>query len=411
MHPAQKEVFDSKARFKVVCCGRRWGKTLMGILACIVVAAKGGNAQWIAPTFTVADLGWKPLKAMCKGIEGIDIAEGDRTITFPSGGTIQVKSGDRPDLLRGVSLDLVVFDECADIREEAWTEAIRPALADRRGKAIFIGTPRGKDNWFYGLFEKGLSPDFPSWTSWQMPTSSNPYIPVEEIEEARQDMHPILFGQEFLAEFVVTGGTVFHAEWYRECLLQGSPGFYDRENEQYLVLRNGEEQVELCTLRSCLRFGVADLAISTKTSADYTVLASVARTPQNRMCVIDVVRKRMESPDTLSEIRQQMSKWGLSFVAAEAVAYQTSLIQNSVRQGLAVRKITPDKDKLSRAYAAAPFMEQGRMWTRGGQLWTPEWKSEILSFPLSKHDDQVDVWSYIAWHIQNLVTNASFTSW
>lgn len=210
LHPGQRIVRDSPARFRVLACGRRWGKTLLGVALCVEVAAKGGRAWWIAPTFPVASIGWRAIKHLVKQIPYSEIREGERIATLPGGGTIQVRSSDNPDSLRGEGLDLAVFDECAFMVEEAWTEAIRPALADRQGKALFISTPQGR-NWFYRLWARGQEGD-PEWQSWQFPTSANPHIDPIEIEAARQSVIARVFAQEWEADFSLSVG-VFFPEW------------------------------------------------------------------------------------------------------------------------------------------------------------------------------------------------------
>jgi hypothetical protein len=111
--------------------------------------------------------------------------------------------------LRGSGLDLAVLDEAAFLREAVWTSAIRPALADRRGKALFLSTPKGIGNWFWKIYGYGRDPDRSEWQSWTFPTASNPHIPPEEIEAARAELPERVFQQEFLAEFTADFGAVF----------------------------------------------------------------------------------------------------------------------------------------------------------------------------------------------------------
>jgi len=126
-------------------------------------------------------------------IPGAEIRYSDRLITMPSGGTVQVRSADNPDSLRGEGLDFVVLDECAFIKEQAWTEALRPALSDRQGKALFISTPKGR-NWFWRQWTRGNTDD-EEWHSWRFPTSANPFIPQSEIDAARESLPERTFQQ------------------------------------------------------------------------------------------------------------------------------------------------------------------------------------------------------------------------
>ena len=118
-----------------------------------------------------------------------------------------VRSADNPDSLRGEGLDYVVIDECAFVPESAWTEALRPALSDREGHAIFISTPKRR-NWFFRLWQQGFAND-KEWQSWQFPTVANPHINPDEIEAARKTLPSDIFRQEYLAEFLEGEGAVF----------------------------------------------------------------------------------------------------------------------------------------------------------------------------------------------------------
>jgi len=209
LHPGQWEVKSSNARFKVLACGRRWGKTRYVVSESIeVAAAKKGLAWWIAPSYKTAHPGWTLIEALSSQIPGARIRRSDKMIEFPGGGEIWVKTGEDPNALRGSGLDFAALDEYAYMKEAVWQEAIRPALADRKGKAIFISTPAGHNS-FYRLYQLGLDPHYVEWQSWSYPTSTNPYIDPAEIEAARNTLPDRIFRQEFLAEFITDAGIVF----------------------------------------------------------------------------------------------------------------------------------------------------------------------------------------------------------
>ena len=207
-HPGQKEVHQSPARFKVLAAGRRrrWGKTRLGVNECLDVATQGKRAWWVAPSYKMSEVGWRPLHRLGYKI-GAEVRKVDRQIILPNGGEVVVRSADNPDSLRGEGLDLVIMDECAFMQEMTWNDVLRPALSDRLGKAIFISTPRGR-NWFWRLWQRGQSEDR-DWQSWRLPTSDNPYINPGEIEAARQSLPELTFEQEYLAEFLENEGAVF----------------------------------------------------------------------------------------------------------------------------------------------------------------------------------------------------------
>ncbi len=217
LHPGQVRIDENPARFKVVVCGRRFGKTSYGVRKCVKEALKTGQLYWwIGPSYKVAGIGWKMLKLLAwqlNQITPVEVREADMMVIFKrNGGAVVIKSADNPDSLRGEKLGGVVFDEFAQIREDTWPEVIRPALADLKGWAVFIGTPKGK-NWAYRLYtaaEHRLG-----WAGFKVPTaitedgtaytrvvaSTNPFIDVDELEQSRDDMSPEQFGQEFLADF------------------------------------------------------------------------------------------------------------------------------------------------------------------------------------------------------------------
>lgn len=205
-HKGQMAVHTHPARFKVLAAGRRWGKTRLGVNECISVAANGGRAWWVAPSYKMSEVGWRPLKNLGSQL-GAEVKRVDRRLEFAGGGEIAVRSADNPDSLRGESLNLVVMDECAFTKEAAWIEALRPALSDRRGKALFISTPKGRD-WFWRLFQAGTAGDN-DFMSWRFPTSSNPYIDKKEIEAAKKSLPSRVFSQEYEAEFLDDAGGVF----------------------------------------------------------------------------------------------------------------------------------------------------------------------------------------------------------
>lgn len=227
VHPGQRPLDECPARFQVDIIGRRFGKTTFGVRKCIKGALKTGHTfWWIGPSYSVAEIGWSMLKRIAwqiNTVSPVEIREADRAVIFQNGGRIVIKSAINPDSLRGEKLGGVVFDEFPGIPEATWTEVIRPALADLQGWALFIGTPKGKD-WAYNLFMKAK--DRPDWAAFQIPTAitedgtantkvigtNNPWMvmkngrpdvkaAIEELEQARMEMSPEQFAQEFLADF------------------------------------------------------------------------------------------------------------------------------------------------------------------------------------------------------------------
>jgi len=148
LNAGQQLVAASPARFKVVIAGRRWGKTHLALRELARVARMPyRNCWYIAPTYRMCkQILWEPLKAKLSGLNWVaKINESDLTIVLRNGSRISLRGADNPDSLRGVSLDVAIFDEFAWIDDAAWTSVIRPTLSDRKGSAMFISTPMGRN--------------------------------------------------------------------------------------------------------------------------------------------------------------------------------------------------------------------------------------------------------------------------
>jgi len=200
LHPKQAEVFLDSARFRVVVAGRRWGKTNLSKIEILARAKLPKRKIWyIAPTYRMAkQIMWNDLKESIPRDWIVRIHETEMSVTLMNGTVIECKGADNPDTLRGVGLHFVVLDEYQDIRSETWTAIIRPTLAKDRGEALFIGTPKAY-NQLYEVYQLGQDPARTAWSSYQFPTITSPFIPEEEIADARRDMDPRTFRQEFEA--------------------------------------------------------------------------------------------------------------------------------------------------------------------------------------------------------------------
>mgnify|MGYP003781127165 CR=1 FL=1 len=130
-------------------------------------------------------------------------------MTLKNGSVIIFRSAERYDNIRGETIDYAILDECAFMKDEAWTEAIKPTLLVRGRKVLFISTPKGKGGWFYDLYQLGVSADNQNYKSYTGSSYDTPYIDIDEIEEAKRTLPEGVFRQEYLAEFLESGGEVF----------------------------------------------------------------------------------------------------------------------------------------------------------------------------------------------------------
>lgn len=213
-HPAQKQVLDSDARFKVLMCGRRFGKSLVSQNISIQRGIARERVAYITPTY---QLGKMFFKEICKLLpEKIYRKnESDLYIDFLTGGSIRFFTGERLDAMRGTKFHLVIIDEASYIPnlEDGWNNSIRPTLTDYKGKAIFLSTPRGK-NYFYSLFMRGGEPD---WESFKFTTYDNPHIDASEVDAAKAQLPSVVFKQEYLADPMENAANPFGSEFINAC--------------------------------------------------------------------------------------------------------------------------------------------------------------------------------------------------
>lgn len=213
----QQAIMADDHRFQIVCCGRRFGKTVVAAKKALRrTRDKGSMVWWVAPTYAVVKRGYREvLRQLPDGVldhvppqESAFDAGRRVVLRFKNGARMEFYSAERPEGMLGEGVDFVVLDEAARIGKTVWNETIRPTLVDRQGGALMISTPRGR-NWFYYEWLRGQQDDHASYASWRFPTSANPHLPPEEIEEMRKTMPLLVFQQEVLAEFVASAGQVF----------------------------------------------------------------------------------------------------------------------------------------------------------------------------------------------------------
>ena len=216
-HINQEPILDSEARFVVLMCGRRFGKSELSQIKLITKAIQGEQIAYITPTYKLAKQFYEKLSA------SLPYQSKDLKIYFPNGGMVEFFTGERLDNLRGRKFHGVIVDEASFISdlEDGWLNSIRPTLTDYKGWALFLSTPRGK-NFFYSLFMKGGEPN---WKSYKFSTFDNPYIDKDEIEEARRQLPAPVFEQEYMANPMENAANPFGSQNIRDCIrpITGEP--------------------------------------------------------------------------------------------------------------------------------------------------------------------------------------------
>jgi len=379
--PWQQEVMTDESRFKVIAAGRRTGKSHLAAISLILNALndKQGKVFYVAPTQGQArDVMWSTIF----DIAG-DIIEKSHVnnleITLAGGNTIYLKGADRPDTLRGVSLKHLVMDELAFMKPDVWESILRPALADRKGSAIFIGTPEGR-NHFYDLFVGGR--EWPDWASFHFTSFDNPLVDKAEIEHARQTLPSFSFQQEFLASFDARTSSIFDVDNFN---------YYEDgkkiEGDYYI-------SIDLA--------GFKTTGQRKARKRDNSAIAVTKVTAQGHWYVEDIIYGQWSLDDTVKHIFTAVEKYRPRRVGIEkGIAQQAvmSPLQDEMRRNSRLFVIDllthGNQKKMDRiAWALAGRFENGLIHLKKAP-WNERFIDEAANFPSALvHDDLIDALSY-----------------
>jgi phage terminase large subunit-like protein len=384
--PWQQTVFEDKTRFKVVAAGRRCGKSRLAATTLIIEALRcppGSAVLYVSPTMGQSrQIIWDLLLDLGREvIAGSHVNNLD--ITMINGARIYVRGADRPDTLRGVSLTYAVLDEVADIKPEAWEQVIRASLSDKKGHALFIGTPKGR-NWFHDLWKQGQEDTDGDWKSWHFTTQDNPLIDPTEIESAKKTLSSFAFKQEYLASFSNAGSDIFKENWIK----------YGEEPEygSYFVA------VDLAGFEE-----VAKQAANAKKRLDETAIAIVKVTDEGKWFVKDIWHGRWDIRETAAKILMAMRDYRPLSVGIERGALKNAVLpylsdlmrKNNVYSHI-VDLTHGNRKKADRIiWSLQGRFEHGRIvLNQEGDFET--FLDQLLMFPAQGvHDDLPDALSYI----------------
>lgn len=308
--------------------------------------------------------------------------------------------------ITGQGGDLILIDDPVKSREEAESKAFRERVWDwytddlytrlEPGGAIVLTMTRWHDDDLAGRILK--SDDAPNWTTITLPALAKNDDPMGR--QPGQALCPDRYDEKSLLSIKKIQGISFEA-LYQQNPVPDEGGNFKRgwlrywQQEADHVRLEGETSKRFA-LSDCRRFATVDLAFSLKTTADYTVIASWAVTPESDLVLLDVVRDRMEGPDIIPAMKRAIAKHNLTYVAVESVGAQLTVIQQARRQGLPIRALSADKDKISRSVTATILCESGKLYLPARASWLADYEAELLTFPSGAHDDMVDVTSYAA---------------
>ena len=272
LHPAQKEIFNSKARIRVAICGRRFGKSHLGhveiLNACLQQQQR--VAWWVSAEETQSLRASRKLQSPLLRMEAEDSITQQSTrhqLTLKNGSLVEFLSAGSGDHLRGEGLDFLVLDEAADIPQEVWSTVLRPALIDRPGRALILGTPRRRCDWLHKLYTRGLDPaNHNDVQSFHFKTSDNPELKDEQIKFARELMTVEESRRELDAEFIdlsprtfgdvraLATGAVAEKNKPGECFVTGIDLARTQDYTVLLSLAIPSEPGEKPTMRGFMRF-------------------------------------------------------------------------------------------------------------------------------------------------------------
>ena len=382
----QQEVFKDTHRFKVVAAGRRCGKSRLSAVTLLIEGLNcpdGSSVMYVAPTLGQArTIIWDLLHELGRPIIKSSHVN-NLEITLINGKKILVRGADNPDSLRGVSLTYLVLDETAFIKQDVWEKILRAALSDKKGRALFISTPSGR-NWFYDVYKLGQEEQDEEWKSWHFTTQDNETIDPKEIEAAKRTLSSFAFKQEYLSSFDNAGADVFKAEWFKTA---PEPQYGD-----YVIA------IDLAGFED-----VAKNAGAAKKRLDESAIAIVKVEDNGDWWVEKIIHGRWDIRETAVNILKSIRDYQPIAVGIERGALKNAVLpylNDLMRKNNIYAHIQDlthgNKKKTDRVvWSLQGRMEHGRIKFNEDEDWD-DFQDQLVMFPTAGvHDDLVDALSYV----------------
>ena len=383
--PWQQEVFSADSRFKVVAAGRRCGKSYLAAWSLLINALQADDPRswtfYVAPTQGQArQIMWRTLLEFGNSvIKKAHINNLD--IELVNGQTIGLRGADRPDTMRGVSLNYLVLDEYADIKSEVWEEILRPACADKEAPVLFIGTPKGR-NHYYDLYKYAELSGDSEWKSWHFTSYDNPYLKKEEINAAKRSMSSYAFRQEFMASFESKGSEMFREDWVQF-------GEEPEDGDYYIAI-------------DLAGFEEVGKKKSKNSRLDETAIA-VVKVSHNGWFVKDIIHGRWDLGQTAAKIFNVVRDYrpvsvGIERgIAKQAVMSPLMDLMKQYGRFFRVEELTHgNKKKTDRIMWALQGRFENGVITLNKGSWNERFLDQLFQFPDPlTHDDLIDALAYI----------------
>ena len=392
--PWQQEVFNDTTRFKVIAAGRRTGKSRLAAWMLIIrgLQADRGHVFYVAPTQGQArDIMWQVLMELGHSVISSSHVN-NLQIKLVNGATIALKGADRTETMRGVSLRFLVMDEYADMKPEVWEQILRPALADQKGDALFIGTPMGR-NHFYELYTYACMSEDESFKGYHFTSYDNPLLDKEEINAAKQSMSAFSFRQEFMASFEAQDSELFKEKYVKFSEEEPDTGEY------YIA-------VDLA--------GFADVnKVTTKTKRLDQTAISVVKANEDGWWVANIIHGRWGVEKTARKIFEAVAEYRPIAVGIEKGALKNAVLpylsdlMKKHQRFFRVDELTHgNKKKTDRiVWALQGRFEHGAIVLNKGD-WNTQFLDELFQFPNPLvHDDLIDSLAYV-----DQLANIAYTS-